>query len=222
MPSSLTRAQARDLARLIAQDTNSTDPGVADAKANVLLEEQRQWYASLFPEDTLSLAYDESSAGVTTSLSLTTTDTFRTLDVCLLNAYGTLLERVDYYLLAQRSQYDTLNGVAASQPRSWGAIRTGDNAWTVLLWPSAITARKLRIYGHHEVAPMTADSGAGGVVLFGNHGSRVIARLTALEIARACGRPPEFLASIAANLPERVVTRRDDLKRLLEPQAMRT
>lgn len=216
---SLTRAQARDLARLLAQDTATTAPGVSDTKANALLEEQRQWYASLFPEDTLSLAYDESSPGVTTSLSLTTTDTFRTLDVCVGMYGGKLLERVDYHLLAQRSQYDTLNGVAATLATSWGAIRTGDTAWSVLLWPSDNVAKKIRLYGHHEVAPLSAD---GDLVLFGNHGSRVIARLAAIELARACGRPSEFIAAIAAQLPERVMTRRADLARMLSPQAMRT
>lgn len=219
MPSSLTLATARDLARLIAQDTATTDPGVSDTKANSLIEEARQWYASTFPDDTIALAYNEASAGVTTSLSLTTTNTFRSLDTCFSTDTGLLYDKVDWHLLTQKSQYDTQNSVAPSTITSWGCIRTGDNTWNVIFYPSGASATKIRIYGHYEVPVLTAD---GDAVLFGNHGSRVIARLAALEMARICGRPADFLASIAANLPERVITRRDDLARLLATQAMRT
>lgn len=219
MPSSLTLATARDLARLIAQDTATTDPGVSDTKVNSLIEEARQWYASTFPDDTIALARNEASPGVTTSLSLTTTNTFRSLDTCFSTDTGLLYDKVDWHLLTQKSQYDTQNSVAPSTITSWGCIRTGDNAWSVIFYPSGAVATKIRIYGHYEVPVLAADIDP---VLFGNHGSRVIARLAALEMARICGRQPEFLASIAANLPERVITRRDDLARLLATQAMRT
>lgn len=218
MPASLTLATARDLARLIAQDTATTAPGVSDTKANSLIEEARQWYASTFPDDTIALAYNESSAGVTTSLSLTTTNTFRSLDTCFSTDSGLLYDKVDWHLLTQKSQYDTLNSVAPSTITSWGCIRTGDNTWSVIFYPSGASATHIRIYGHYEVPVLTGDS---DLVLFGNHGSRVIARLAAIEMARLCGRPPEFIASIAANLPDRVLTRRDDLARMLATRAMR-
>ena len=221
MPASLTLANARDLARLIAQDTATTAPGVSDTKANSFIEEARQWYASMFPDDTLGLAYNESSAGVTTSLALTTSSTFRSLDTCFCTDTGTLYDKVDYYLLAQKSQKDTQTSVPASDIASWGCVRDPvvDNKWNLIFYPTAAVARKIRIYGHYEVAVLTGDS---DVLLFGHHGSRVIARLAAVEIARLCGRPTDFIASIAANLPERVLTRRDDLKRMLANHAMRT
>jgi len=221
MPASLTLANARDLARLIAQDTATTAPGVSDAKVNSLIEEARQWYASTFPEDMLALAYNESSSAVTTSLALTTTNTFRSLDTCFCTDTGTLYDKVDYYLLVQKSQKDTQASVPASDIASWGCVRdpVTDNKWNLIFYPTAAVARKIRIYGHYEVVPLTGDS---DVLLFGHHGSRVIARLAAIEVARLCGRPTDFLASIAANLPDRVMTRRDDLKRMLANHAMRT
>ena len=221
MPASLTLANARDLARLIAQDTATTAPGVSDAKVNSLIEEARQWYASTFPEDMLALAYNESSSAVTTSLALTTTNTFRSLDTCFCTDTGTLYDKVDYYLLVQKSQKDTQASVPASDIASWGCVRDPviDNKWNLIFYPTAAVARKIRIYGHYEVVPLTGDS---DVLLFGHHGSRVIARLAAIEVARLCGRPTDFLASIAANLPDRVMTRRDDLKRMLANHAMRT
>lgn len=221
MPASLTLATARDLARLIAQDTATTDPGVSDAKVNALIEEARQWYASTFPEDTLALAYNEASAGVTASLNITTTYTFRSLDTCFCTDTGTLYDKVDYYLLSQKAQKDTLASLAATDIASWGCKRDDaiDNRWNLVFYPEAAVARKIRIYGHYEVVPLTGDS---DVLLFGHHGSRVIARLAAIEVARLCGRPTDFIASIAANLPDRVMTRRDDLKRMLAHHAMRT
>ena len=221
MPASLTLANARDLARLIAQDTATTDPGVSDTKANALIEEARQWYASTFPEDTIALAYNESSAAVTASLAFTPGYAMRSLDTCFSTDTGVMYDKVDYYLLSQKSQKDTQESVAASDITSWGCIRdtTVDNKWNLIFYPTAAVARKIRIYGHYEVTALTGDS---DVLLFGHHGSRVIARLAALEMARLCGRPTDFLASIAANLPERVLTRRDDLKRMLAHHAMRT
>jgi len=221
MPASLTLANARDLARLIAQDTATTAPGVSDAKVNSLIEEARQWYASTFPEDMLAVAYNETSSAVTTSLALTTTNTFRSLDTCFCTDTGTLYDKVDYYLLVQKSQKDTQASVPASDIASWGCVRdpVTDNKWNLIFYPTAAVARKIRIYGHYEVVPLTGDS---DVLLFGHHGSRVIARLAAIEVARLCGRPTDFLASIAANLPDRVMTRRDDLKRMLANHAMRT
>ena len=220
MPASLTLATARDLARLIAQDTATTDPGVSDTKANSLIEEARQWYASTFPDDTIALAYNEASAAVTSAISpLTTTNTFRSLDTCFSTDTGQLYDKVDWHLLKQKAQYDSVNSVPASTITSWGCIRTGDNSWDVLFYPTGSSSTHVRIYGHYEVPVLTADADP---VLFGNHGSRVIARLAALEMARICGRPADFIASIAANLPERVITRRDDLARLLATQAMRT
>ncbi len=43
-----------------------------------------------------------------------------------------------------------------------------------------------------------------------------------MEIARAAGREPEFIAALAAQLPERVATRRADVARVLDSQPMRT
>ena len=119
------------------------------------------------------------------------TNTFRSLDTCFSTDTGQLYDKVDWHLLTQKSQYDTQNAVAASTITSWGCIRTGDNAWSVIFYPSGAVATKIRIYGHYEVPVLTGDS---DLVLFGNHGSRVIARLAALEMARLCGRPADFLA----------------------------
>lgn len=226
---SLTQTTAVALARLIAQDTHATDPGLSTAKVESLLEEARQWYASTFQDDTFALAYTDSETGITGSLTIDTMRggapaectkaTYRSLDTLMLVSgtgltKASILDRVDWSLLTQRIQKAGAPS-GTSIATSWACRRLTDTTWNVIVFPNNDTARKVRIYGHYEVPAM----GAGAAVLFGNHGSRVIARLAAIEVARLNGQPDDFIASIASQLPERVLTRRKDLQRLLGVQA---
>ena len=95
-----------------------------------------------------------------------------------------------------------------------------DTDWALFTYPanSVASPQTINIYGHYELEPLTSDT----AVLLGQHSSRVVARLAALEVARACGRSPDFIAALAAQLPDRVATRRQDVKLVLDAQPVRT
>lgn len=215
---SLTRATARDLARLIAQDTNATNPACTDSNVNDFIEEARQWYGSTFPDEMQGSA---GTVSLTAGGTLTTTATFRSIEYAINSNTGLALPKQDYWLLFQRALADGVNLVAATTPAAWGAIRNagGDNSWSVQVYPVSSSSITMNFYGHFEPALLTGDSDS---VQFGQEGSRAIARLAALEVARAAGRPDRFLQSIAAGLPEKVQARRRDVEMLLKPATFKS
>lgn len=216
---SLTRSEARTLARYIAQDDGSS-PAVSDTEANALLEEARQWYGSTFPEDVVAQA-GAIGPPIADEMTLTTSEVFRDVSFAYNSSTGMPLDKSQYPLLIQRQQADKSALVAYGDATTFAIYRVDDLNWKVATYPrmDPTNTQTINLYGHQELTPMAADANS---VRFGNHGSRVIARLAALEMARAAGRPDDFLADIAAQLPERVATRRADVARLLGSQPMRT
>lgn len=217
---SLTRSDARTLARYIAQD-DGTNPAVSDAEVNTYLEEARQWYGSTFPDDVVAQA-GSLGAPLTDEMTLSTSSAvFRTIDFAYNATTGAALEKSEYPLLYANNTAQYLADSTYGDPTSFAVYRLSDTTWKVAFYPKQDPANGVQVtlFGHSELEPMSAD---GDALRFGNHGSRVIARLAALEMARAAGRPDDFLADIAAQLPERVATRRQDIARLLGPKPMRT
>lgn len=217
---SLIRSEARTLARYIAQD-EGTNPAVSDTEVNTYLEEARQWYGSTFPEDVVAQATAFGAPIADEQTITTSTAVFRTIDFAYNASTGKPLDKMEYPLLIQKQQADKLALVGYGDATSFAVYRVNDTDWKVATHPRMDPANteNINLFGHAELEPMTLDANP---VRFGNHGSRVIARLAALEMARAAGRPDDFLADIASQLPERVVTRRQDIARLLGPKPMRT
>lgn len=217
---SLIRSEARTLARYIAQD-EGTNPAVSDTEVNTYLEEARQWYGSTFPEDVMLQAGVITFTLASPEATLTTsTAVFRDLSYAYNATTGEPMEKTDNVLLSEKLMLNAVTAQDTGNAKVWGCMRVNDTDWTVFTYPQlTVPSNNVVIWGHAELEPMTLDANP---VRFGNHGSRVIARLAALEMARAAGRPDDFLADIASQLPERVVTRRQDIARLLGPKPMRT
>jgi hypothetical protein len=215
---SMTRAEARTLARYLAND-DGTNAACTDAQVNSYLEEARQWYASTFPEEFVAQA---GSQLITTSSSEYTftasTYLFRSLDFAFNATSGQPMDKMDVVLIDQKLKLNAVTGADVGPMRSWGCRRLTDTDWALFTYPPNIVDMTINVYGHYELEPLTSDAS----LLIGQHSSRVIARLAALEVARAAGREPEFIAAIAAQLPDRVATRRLDVARVLDSQPMRT
>lgn len=216
---SLTLSQARSLTRIIAQDTSSTNPANSDSQVNECIELERQWYATEFPDEMVLVA--GTVASLTSTGTLTTTQTFRSIDFAYHGTTGIALDREDYVRLSHKQFSDSVVGVSASVSTAFGAIRaTGaDNSWSVNVYPVSAVAFTATFWGHYEVVPLTGDSDS---LLFGQNGSRTICILAALRLANNAGRSDSFKAGIAGMLPERIASRRADVARLLKPKPMVT
>ena len=217
---SLTRAEARTLARYLANDDGSNS-ACTDAQVNTYLEEARQWYASTFPEEFTAQAGSQYITSATSEYTFTaSTYLFRSLDYAFIAETGEPMDKMDIVLIDQKQKLNAVTGADAAPMRSWGCRRLGDTDWALFTYPanSVATPLTINIFGHYELEPLTSDT----ALLVGQQGSRVIARLAAMEIARAAGREPEFIAALAAQLPDRVATRRADVARVLDSQPMRT
>ena len=217
---SLTRAEARTLARYLANDDGSNS-ACTDAQVNTYLEEARQWYASTFPEEFTAQAGSQVITSVTSEYTFTaSTYLFRSLDYAFIAETGEPMDKMDIVLIDQKQKLNAVTGADAAPMRSWGCRRLGDTDWALFTYPanSVATPLTINIFGHYELEPLTSDT----ALLVGQQGSRVIARLAAMEIARAAGREPEFIAALAAQLPDRVATRRADVARVLDSQPMMT
>lgn len=221
---SMTRAEARTLARYLAND-DGTNAACTDAQVNSYLEEARQWYASTFPEEFVAQAGSQTfAAGDSEATFNTSTFLFRSLDFAFNATSGQPMDKMDMVLIDQKQKRNAyLTGLSdpaaeVGPMRSWGCRRVSDLEWALFIYPPNTGSTTINIYGHYELEPLTSDAS----LLIGQHSSRVIARLAALEVARAAGREPEFIAAIAAQLPDRVATRRLDVARVLDSQPMRT
>ena len=215
---SLTRAEARTLARYLANDDGSNS-ACTDAQVNTYLEEARQWYASTFPEEFTAQAGSQYITSATSEYTFTaSTYLFRSLDYAFIAETGEPMDKMDIVLIDQKLKLNAVTGADAAPMRSWGCRRLTDTDWALFTYPANTSSLTINIYGHYELEPLTSDT----ALLVGQQGSRVIARLAAMEIARAAGREPEFIAALAAQLPERVATRRADVARVLDSQPMRT
>lgn len=215
---SLTRAEARTLARYLANDDGSNS-ACTDAQVNTYLEEARQWYASTFPEEFTAQAGSQLITSSTSEYTFTaSTYLFRSLDYAYISDTGEPMDKMDIVLIDQKLKLNAVTGADAAPMRSWGCRRLTDTDWALFTYPANTSSLTINIYGHYELEPLTSDT----ALLVGQQGSRVIARLAAMEIARAAGREPEFIAALAAQLPDRVATRRADVARVLDSQPMRT
>ena len=215
---SLTRAEARTLARYLANDDGSNS-ACTDAQVNTYLEEARQWYASTFPEEFTAQAGSQLITSSTSEYTFTaSTYLFRSLDYAYIVDTGEPMDKMDIVLIDQKLKLNAVTGADAAPMRSWGCRRLTDTDWALFTYPANTSSLTINIYGHYELEPLTSDT----ALLVGQQGSRVIARLAAMEIARAAGREPEFIAALAAQLPDRVATRRADVARVLDSQPMRT
>lgn len=215
---SLTRAEARTLARYLANDDGSNS-ACTDAQVNTYLEEARQWYASTFPEEFIAQAGSQLITSSTSEYTFTaSTYLFRSLDYAYISDTGEPMDKMDIVLIDQKLKLNAVTGADAAPMRSWGCRRLTDTDWALFTYPANTSSLTINIYGHYELEPLTSDT----ALLVGQQGSRVIARLAAMEIARAAGREPEFIAALAAQLPDRVATRRADVARVLDSQPMRT
>ena len=223
---SLTRAEARTLARYLANDDGSNS-ACTDAQVNTYLEEARQWYASTFPEEFTAQAGSQLITSSTSEYTFTaSTYLFRSLDYAYISDTGEPMDKMDIVLIDQKQKLNAYYNAQippdaradAAPMRSWGCRRLTDTDWALFTYPANTSSLTINIYGHYELEPLTADT----ALLVGQQGSRVIARLAAMEIARAAGRDPEFIAALAAQLPDRVATRRADVARVLDSQPMRT
>ena len=215
---SLTRAEARTLARYLANDDGSNS-ACTDAQVNTYLEEARQWYASTFPEEFTAQAGSQLITSSTSEYTFTaSTYLFRSLDYAYISDTGEPMDKMDVVLIDQKLKLNAVTGADAAPMRSWGCRRLTDTDWALFTYPANTSSLTINIYGHYELEPLTSDT----ALLVGQQGSRVIARLAAMEIARAAGREPEFIAALAAQLPDRVATRRADVARVLDSQPMRT
>ena len=217
---SLTRAEARTLVRYLVGD-DGTNAACTDAQINSYLEEARQWYAASFPEEFVAQAKVVTITSVLSETTFaTTTYLFRSLDFAFDATSGAAMDKMDVVLIDQKLKRNAVTGEDSAPMRSWGCRRINDTDWALFTYPqnTALDPRSIAIYGHYELEPLTSDA----AVLLGQHSSRVVARLAALEVARAAGRDPDFIASLAAQLPERVATRRQDVKLVLDAQPMRT
>ncbi len=215
---SLTRAEARTLARYLANDDGSNS-ACTDAQVNTYLEEARQWYASTFPEEFIAQAGSQLITSSTSEYTFTaSTYLFRSLDYAYISDTGEPMDKMDVVLIDQKLKLNAVTGADAAPMRSWGCRRLTDTDWALFTYPANTSSLTINIYGHYELEPLTSDT----ALLVGQQGSRVIARLAAMEIARAAGREPEFIAALAAQLPDRVATRRADVARVLDSQPMRT
>lgn len=215
---SLTRAEARTLARYLANDDGSNS-ACTDAQVNTYLEEARQWYASTFPEEFTAQAGSQLITSSTSEYTFTAAPyLFRSLDYAYISDTGEPMDKMDIVLIDQKLKLNAVTGADAAPMRSWGCRRLTDTDWALFTYPANTSSLTINIYGHYELEPLTSDT----ALLVGQQGSRVIARLAAMEIARAAGREPEFIAALAAQLPDRVATRRADVARVLDSQPMRT
>lgn len=217
---SLTRAEARTLARYLANDDGSNS-ACTDAQVNTYLEEARQWYASTFPEEFTAQAGSQLITSATSEYTFTaSTYLFRSLDYAYISETGEPMDKMDVVLIDQKQKLNAVTSADAAPMRSWGCRRLTDTDWALFTYPANTLATPLTInvFGHYELEPLTSDAS----LLVGQQGSRVIARLAAMEIARASGRDPEFIAALASQLPDRVATRRADVARVLDSQPMRT
>ena len=207
---SLTRAEARTLVRYLVGD-DGTNAACTDAQINSYLEEARQWYVATFPETFVDYAGNKAITSLLSETTFTTTGyVFRSLDFAFNTTTGKAMDKVDSILLEQKLKRNAITGEDSGPMTSWGCRRVNDETWTLITYPTNTTTQGIAIYGHYELEPLTGDN----ALLFGE--------LAALEVARACGRDAAFIAALAAQLPERVATQRQDVKRMLDSQPMRT
>lgn len=216
MATSLTRSEARALARLRIRDTSTVNPGISDANLNLLIEEARQFYASLFPEQFVrnlgTFASTASQIAFQATIAAGNVEWREITSVYLVGSatpttyrpmrFANALEEI---LEAQRLD------PAEDEPRDVLVMRSNgsDTVLDVFTWPIPDAIYSFQIWGRYEPALLTAD---GDALLFGFHGSRVVARIAALTAARVIGRPEDFVRGIEAELPDRVATRlREDL-----------
>lgn len=224
MADSLIRSEARTLARLRIRDTSTVNPGISDASLNLLIEDARQFYAAMYPEQMTRSLGDFNTVDGTNPMQVTIT-AGSVMPREISSVYYTELSvtpnthkplRFAPTLEDLRAELFSLTG--RDQPKSVFAVRSSgsDNVFDLYMSPTPDDAYTLNVWGRFEPPLLTGDSDK---LLFGFHGSRVIARIAALSAARVIGLPEDFVRGIEAELPDRVATRVREDAQTMNPLA---
>ena len=209
MATSLLRSEALTLIRAKVRDSSATNPGLADATYNLLIEEARQFYASVFPEQAHKrLGFTTTiSGGNLVSITITTGNIEpRNINMTVLETaagpYRPLTPIMDLATILKKQDEDQV----LAEPRESYAERSAlsDTIFNVYLYPVPDNVYTISVFGTFEPALLTGNSDP---LLFGFHGSRVIANLAAIEACNMLGRPVEFTQALMAKLPEKLQTR---------------
>lgn len=214
---SLSRTEARALCRLRFRDTSTVNPGITDANLNLLIEEARQFYSALYPDQIARELGTYNTIAHASSLQITVSND-NVLPREITSAY--LVDAAPTPDLFTPLRFaDSLESMLAKQvddnieaaPKEVIALRAlgSDAVFDIYFYPIPDAVYQISLWGSFEPTLMTADTDK---LLFGFHGSRTIVKIAAATAAAIIGRPPEFVQGILAELPDRVATRmREDL-----------
>lgn len=222
MATSLTRSEARALGRLRVRDTSTVNPGISDANWNLLIEQARQFYAALHPEQfTRNLGTfpcTQSAISFQATISAGNVEWRAITSAFLQDDSGTptlytplrFSESLEDILKLQADDNTEATPDRLLILRSNGS----DTVLDIYLYPIPDLTYDIQLWGYFEPALLTGDSDP---LLFGFHGSRTVAMIAALTAARILGRPEDFVRGIAEELPDRVATRAIEDARYTRP-----
>ena len=113
------------------------------------------------------------------------------------------LERAEVLDILRKQVSETTQGQPTQYAIYGNSPGTGSGSLTykVLLWPIADASYTLDLYGSCQPPMLSGDS---DYTNFMDAECHVIARMAALDAARALGRDPDFAQGIAAGLPDAV------------------
>jgi len=197
----LTRAEMRDLAKFHAKDVSTSQPGLSDDQWNVLLSEALYAYAiEADGDDTLFYAVSATllTGMNTVDLDFTGLPTPLMLESVFLTGVKRLTKRPLTTILTAQAE----DPGARQQPDFYAmSASTGRTVWTLLF--EALSDADYPVAALYRMEP-TDLLNEDDVPPFGDHASRVIARMAAIEGCLKLGRPGDYMDRLAATLPDRL------------------
>jgi hypothetical protein len=200
-----TLGEIRTEARLLAQDSDTINPGLVDVEWTNLINQAQQDFAALTPEYEVEMVLKLDFAVTDKRQTLTSANPLiRYLSRCERTSDGGSLpgvpmERLKLWEL--RDLQENTGGTSAT-PGFWAGHNPGidDQTWHVYIHPLPAAAIPLDLHIFCAVYPtdlaLTSDR-----VIFGPQAGHTIANLAAIGGAGLLGRSPEFIQRLNARLP---------------------
>ncbi|HJW74957.1 MAG TPA: hypothetical protein VJ787_04715 [Thermoleophilia bacterium] len=205
----LTLAQMETHARLLAQDSSASNPGLTQAQYFSLINEAAQYWTSEVSPRVKILSATASGATFATVNVKDLTDNgiadvlYALQATAAGNVTGTSVERVRISRMLEL-QEDATSSATITQwamTRTAVGVATGGNQGriTIYIYPKATGTLYLAL----AVRPWHTDMAGTDVPDVSDEESRIIARMAATEAARLLGRDEAFINRIAALLPDK-------------------
>lgn len=203
-----TLLSARTEARLLAVDTDTTDPALTDAEWNRMINSAYLDYARQYPEQMTTTLPIATVTFVTGQYLYTQTTGAGIIEFTGAVTYNLVAEvnsvdRADFnelYRLAQSEQNES-----GTYPRSWAVRRINNTQHQFVVYPSPsslVNGKQLYCFGYIEPTQLSSDSSTFSGV--SDSEVKWISRLAAIRGAAVIGRDQQFIDRLWSDLPQRM------------------